>query len=74
MTVPLLNAARQAAFLVSGASKARALREVLAGDRDPDQRPAQLVRPSSGSLQWLVDREAAEQLAGHREIRDETAR
>lgn len=74
MTVPLLNAARQAAFLVSGASKAQALREVLSGGRDPDRLPAQLVRPSSGSLLWLVDREAAEQLARHRDIRDEKAR
>lgn len=63
MTVPLLNAARQATFLVSGASKAGVLREVVAGDRDPDRLPAQLVRPSNGSLQWLVDRAAAEQLA-----------
>lgn len=74
MTGPLLNAARQAAFLVSGASKACVLREVLAGDRDPDRLPAQLVRLSSGSLQWFVDREAAAQLAHHRDVRDEKAR
>lgn len=59
MTVPLLNAARETTFLVSGASAAVALREVLADDRDTDRLPAQLVRPSNGSLQWLVDRAAA---------------
>ena len=71
MLVPLLNAARQAAFLVSGASKARALREVLAGGRDPDRLPAQLVRPSGGSLHWLVDRAAAAQLPHHQDVLDQ---
>jgi 6-phosphogluconolactonase len=63
MTVPLLNAARQTTFLVSGPSGSIALREVLAGDRDPDRVPAQLVQPGSGSLQWLVDGAAAGLLA-----------
>ncbi len=63
MTVPLLNAARQTMFLVSGASAAVALRDVLAGGRDHDRLPAQLIRPGSGSLQWLVDRAAGGLLA-----------
>lgn len=63
MTVPLLNAALQTIFLVSGASKAARLHEVLAGEHDPDRLPAQLVRPTSGSLRWLADRAAAARLA-----------
>lgn len=63
MTVPLLNAALQIIFLVSGASRAAVGREVLVGERDPDRLPAQLVRPSRGSVRWLMDRAAAAQLA-----------
>ena len=63
MTVPLLNAALRTAFLVSGASKAAVLHEVLAGKRDPSLLPAQLVRPTGGSLRWLADRAAAARLA-----------
>lgn len=66
MTVPLLNAARQTMFLVSGASAAVALRDVLEGDRDPERLPAQLIRPERGSLQWTVDRAAAALLASSR--------
>jgi 6-phosphogluconolactonase len=59
LTAPLLNQAATIAFLVSGASKASVLREVLEGPADPNRLPAQLIRPASGSLNWLVDRAAA---------------
>jgi len=39
--------------------KAGALRAVLAGKRDPDCFPAQVVRPRDGEILWLVDRAAA---------------
>ena len=58
-TVPLINAARQVAFFVEGASKAEIMQRVLQGPYDPDVLPAQLVRPQPGQLSWLIDRAAA---------------
>ena len=55
MTVPLINNAANILFLISGASKAKALKEVLEGPFDPDRLPAQLIRPHSGELLFLVD-------------------
>jgi 6-phosphogluconolactonase len=62
LTPSLLNQAVVVAFLVSGLAKAPILKEVLEGPRDPHHYPAQLIRPSSGQLLWLVDKEAASQL------------
>jgi 6-phosphogluconolactonase len=59
LTVPVLNAAASAIFLVSGEGKAEALRAVLEGPHRPDRFPAQLVRPRDGRLLFLVDRAAA---------------
>ncbi len=60
---PLLNAAAEVVFLVAGAEKAEAVAEVLEGDPDPQRLPAQEVRPSAGTLVWLLDRAAASKLA-----------
>jgi 6-phosphogluconolactonase len=58
MTVPLLNRGRTVAFVVSGAEKAKVLRDVLLGLQDPERLPAQLIAPE-GKLLWLVDQDAA---------------
>ena len=63
LTPSLINQAAVVAFLVAGAAKASILKEVLEGPRDPHRYPAQLIHPSSGWLQWLVDKEAASQLS-----------
>ena len=66
LTAPVLNAAALVVFLVAGADKAVPLKAVLEGPREPDQLPAQLVRPEGGRLVWLVDRSAAARLgSGH---------
>ena len=62
LTLPVLNAARCVAFLVSGTEKAAALHAVLQGDAPGEQYPAKLVRPSQGKLIWFVDRAAASAL------------
>jgi len=62
LTLPVLNAAAQVIFLVSGSSKAERLRQVLSDSREPNPLPAQLIIPANGNLLWLVDREAAIQV------------
>jgi 6-phosphogluconolactonase len=59
MTAPLLNNATCVVFLVSGQDKALPLKGVLEGRYEPLQLPAQLVRPESGKLMWLLDSAAA---------------
>ena len=59
LTVPVLNHADLVFFLVSGAEKAEALKEVLQGEYRPDLFPAQLIRPGSEKLLWIVDKAAA---------------
>jgi len=58
-TAPLINAARDIAFLVEGAGKAETLWRVLEGPYQPDVLPAQLIQPVRGQLHWLVDAAAA---------------
>ena len=61
-TPPLLNAARNVLFLVAGSDKADALHAVLEGPYNPDEYPAQIVRPPNGKLTWMVDTAAAAKL------------
>jgi 6-phosphogluconolactonase len=60
-TLPLINAAREVAFLVSGAGKAEAVARAFGGTPDPDT-PASLVAPVTGTLTVLLDPAAAERL------------
>ena len=62
-TLPVLNAAHEVAFLVSGSDKAPALQAVLQSDAPGEKYPAKLVHPTNGKLIWLVDRAAASGLA-----------
>lgn len=64
LTLPVLNNAARVVFLVSGSEKASILRAVLDSDA-VGEFPAQLVRPTGGSVLWLVDRDAAASLPPH---------
>lgn len=55
LTLPVLNAAQQVLFLVTGSNKRTALAAVMAGE----PLPAGLVRPERGSVIWLIDRAAS---------------
>jgi 6-phosphogluconolactonase len=59
-TYPLLAATNHVIFLVSGASKADAVRVALR--EPPGTVPASLVQPLERPVTWLLDREAAARL------------
>jgi 6-phosphogluconolactonase len=63
LTLPLINAARVVAFVVSAAEKAAIVHRVLR-DRDAASLlPSQRVRPSDGGLWWMLDQAAARELS-----------
>lgn len=66
LTVPVLNAAHHAVFLVSGQSKAAVLKEILQGPPQPDHLPAQRIHPNPGDLLWLIDQAAGGRAGGRR--------
>ncbi len=59
MTAPLINQARNIAFLVYGQEKAEAVHQVLENAFDPEKYPAQLINPVKGELHWFLDEAAA---------------
>ncbi|HEY6378023.1 MAG TPA: 6-phosphogluconolactonase [Candidatus Dormibacteraeota bacterium] len=59
LTLPTLNAAAGIAFIVAGADKGPALREVAAGTA-----VAARVRPARGELRWFLDTAAATSMGG----------
>ncbi len=63
LTAPAASNAAQIIFMVTGADKACALKAVLEGPFEPEQLPAQLLRPENGKLLWLVDTAAGSMLA-----------
>jgi len=63
LTIPAINAGQEILFLVSGAEKANALQRVLKGPHQPDELPAQYIRPTTQPALWLVDAAASSQLS-----------
>ena len=61
LTLPVVNAAREVVFLVSGEDKADAVARAFSGAADPSA-PASLVNPDPGSLTLLLDPAAAAML------------
>jgi 6-phosphogluconolactonase len=61
-TYPLLNAARNVIFLVSGEQKAAILHEVLEGTASYEDYPAKGIQPHEGRLTWYLDNSAAKDL------------
>ena len=62
LTLPVINAAAQVTFLVSGTSKAKIVREILCSPEASFDYPAARVRPSEGQLTWMFDADAAKEL------------
>jgi 6-phosphogluconolactonase len=63
LTFPVLNAARQALFLIAGENKALALHDILEGGASIADRPAAGVDPPVGKLIYFVDVAAAASLS-----------
>jgi len=62
LTLPVINHAGDIIFIVTGAAKAEILARVLGAVDDEATLPAQLIRPTAGTLTWFVDRAAATRL------------
>jgi 6-phosphogluconolactonase len=58
-TAALINAARAVEFFVTGANKAKVLREVLMGREQKYHYPSQMICPADGTLTWFVTADAA---------------
>ena len=65
-TPPLLNAARNILFLVTGSDKADALQAVLEGEYQPEEYPAQIVHPPNGEVVWMLDRAVAAKIRANK--------
>jgi 6-phosphogluconolactonase len=59
LTFPVVNAAREALFLVAGAKKAEALQDILENQPTRDDRPAAAVTLPNGTVTYFVDEAAA---------------
>lgn len=57
LTFPVLNAAAQVVFLVSGGPKAEIVRDIFTTTNGAY--PSQMVHPREGKLLWMLDRPAA---------------
>ncbi len=55
LTSPVINRARDVFFLIEGADKVNALKQVFLGPRDPETFPSQLIRPASRRVTLFLD-------------------
>lgn len=57
LTLPVINAARQVIFMITGKEKSERVRDVL--EHDDLRFPAARVQPEEGMCAWILDHEAA---------------
>ena len=63
ITGQIINNAQEVVFLVTGEGKAEKVREVIKGEGNCNEYPANLAFPGSGKLTWFLDDAAAERLS-----------
>ena len=63
LTWPVINRGQDVSFLLEGSGEGGDLAPVFLGGYDPETLPSQLIRPASGQLTLLLDRDAAALLA-----------
>ncbi len=59
LTAPVLNQGADVFFLIGGADKAQVVKDVFLGAHNPEELPAQMIRPAGGILTLLLDKAAA---------------
>lgn len=64
LTLPVLNNAAQASFLVAGASKSAIVENLLGANSQSLDYPAGQIQPSNGQLTWFVTKDAAGRISG----------
>lgn len=62
MSLPIINATKQAIFLATGSGKADVVYRALECQALPGAIPAQAVRPTDGTVAWLLDADSAAEL------------
>ena len=62
ITGKVINNARAVTFLVTGESKAERVKEIFNQEPHASYYPASLVQPTTGTLHWFMDRDAASQI------------
>lgn len=62
LSLPVINAASQIVFVAVGAGKAEVVQRVLEVQALPGALPAQMVKPTGGSVTWVLDEEATRDL------------
>ena len=65
-TLPLINAAKQVLFMLTGEKKAQTVHEILDDKSAVDIHPAGGVKPDNGTVIWLLDEGAASKLVNAR--------
>ena len=61
LTHPVVNHSACVLFLVAGSGKAEAMKHILKDEYNPDEYPAQIIKPK-GELHWFLDEAAAADL------------
>jgi 6-phosphogluconolactonase len=59
LTRPVIDAAAHIVFLVSGRAKAEPMKAIFGYGPEGQVLPAGMIEPTSGTLEWLVDADAA---------------
>lgn len=65
MTLPVINAAQKVVIVALGESKAEIVQRVLEVQSLPGALPAQMVRPASSDLTWILDGGSSKMLRIH---------
>jgi 6-phosphogluconolactonase len=65
LSLPVINAAAQVTFLISGENKSAIVGEILSAGNDSRDYPAAKVKPTGGLQTWLVSADAAADRSSH---------